>query len=349
VSSALKKIVQILLAVSVLAGCDSDPLYTEKRFVFGTLVEIKIYGAARERAQEAAAAAFADLQEMDRTLSAWKPGALGRTNQLLSTGEWFTVATSVLPTLEESKKLYRASDGLFNPAIGKLIGLWGFHSDELPQMPPSPAAVADLVARHPAMDDVELDGLRTRGHNPAVQLDFGAIAKGRGVDVAMDRLRSLGIRNALVDAGGDLRVLGQHGDRSWRIGVRRPRDDGVFASVDMKTDEVIFTSGDYERFFEYAGKRYHHIIDPRDGYPARGVRSVTVLHELGSTADAAATALFVAGPARWQEVARRMGIDRVMLVDDDGRIHISRAMAQRVQFLDTPPPELQVVDLDAQR
>jgi len=110
---------------------------------------------------------------------------------------------------------------------------------------------------------------------------------------------------------------------------------------------VIFTSGDYERFFEYEGKRYHHIIDPRDGYPARGTRSVTVLHERGSTADAAATALFVAGPSRWQEIARRMGIDRVMLVDDRGQIHISLAMAQRVQFLDSPPPTLQVVDLHA--
>jgi thiamine biosynthesis lipoprotein len=336
-----------MVAISLLAGCSGDPLYTEKRFVFGTLVEIKIYGTPQARAQQAAAAAFADLQEMDRTLSAWKPGSLGRTNQLLPTGEWFTVATSVLPTLEASKKLYRASDGLFNPAIGKLVGLWGFHSDELPQKPPTPEAVAQLVAQHPTMDDVELDGLRARGRNPAVQLDFGAIAKGRGVDVAIDRLRSLGIHDALVDAGGDLRVLGRHGDRPWRIGVRRPRGKGVFASVDMDTGEVIFTSGDYERFFEYEGRHYHHIIDPRDGYPARGTRSVTVLHDNGAAADAAATALFVAGPSRWQDIARRMGIDRVMLVDDDGQIHISRAMAQRVRFLDSPPPALQVVDLDA--
>ena len=99
-------------------------------------------------------------------------------------------------------------------------------------------------------------------------------------------------------------------------------------------DESLFTSGDYDRNFIYEGKTYHHIIDPRTGYPAEGTRSVTVAHTDATTADAAATALFVAGPDHWHEVARRMGMRYVLLVDSEGTVHMNPAMAERLELVD---------------
>ncbi len=195
------------------------------------------------------------------------------------------------------------------------------------------------------MDDLILDGGQLRSTNPAAQLDFGAIAKGYGVDLAIARLRELGIQNAIINAGGNLRAIGKHGDRPWRIGIRNPRGEGVLASIETHGDESILTSGDYERFYEYQGKRYHHIIDPRNGYPATGVISVTVIADDAATADAASTALFVAGPQRWHEIVKKLGITQVMLIDDKGRMVVTPAMAKRIRFEVDPPPNVTVTPL----
>ena len=182
------------------------------------------------------------------------------------------------------------------------------------------------------MDDLELNGQQLHSNNPTVQLNFGAFAKGYAIDLSFDYLESIGINNAVINAGGDLSVRGRHGDRPWKIGIRHPREDHVIAWLEARDGESIFTSGDYERYFDYQGKRYHHILDPRTGYPAEGSSSVTVIHHNAGIADAAATALFVAGPKQWQEIAESMGIEYVMLVNTSGSIYMTAKMAKRIHF-----------------
>ncbi|NOZ09788.1 MAG: FAD:protein FMN transferase [Gammaproteobacteria bacterium] len=322
-------------------GCERTPLYQEKRFIFGTLVEIKIYGESRQQAQQAATDVFADLQRLHVALHPWQQGALSRTNALLTTGEWFSVAPTVLPVVEQAKRLYQQSDGLFDPAIGQLIGLWGFHGDTPSTAPPDDAAIETLLKNKASMKDIELNGIFMRGHNPKVQLDLSGIAKGHAVQVGLSRLKAMGIHNALIDAGGDLGVIGRHGQRPWKIAIRHPRQKGVLATLDLKPNEYIFTSGDYERFFKHAGKRYHHALNPRTGRPAQGLQSVTIIHNDGPTADAAATALFVAGPKYWYAIAKKMGLRYVMLVKEDGQVLMSPAMAKRVQITVKPSPTIE--------
>jgi len=232
-----------------------------------------------------------------------------------------------------SKDLFVNSNGLFNPAIGNLINLWQMHRhDESDISPPDAADIDRLVAQDPDMSDIHIDGTLVESRNPGVQLSLGAFAKGYAIDLAMQYLQSQGIENAVINAGGDLRVIGQHGERPWRIGIRHPRKDGVIAWLDTEPDESIFTSGDYERFYMYDGKRYHHILDPRTGYPATDSISVTVIHHDAGIADAAATALFVAGPEHWHEIARAMDIKYVMLIDAGFRIHMNPAMQKRIHL-----------------
>lgn len=329
----------LVLVTLLLSACapKPDPVHKEQILAMGTLVDITLWGVNDKLAQKAFATANADFNYMQTAWHPWKPGPMGRTNQLLATGAKFSANPSVLPLIIEAKRLYHESDGLFNPAVGRFIGLWGFHADIPPKGPPPPkAAIQKLLDAHPSMDDIHIQGITMWCDNPAVQVDLGGFAKGYAVDQVMNQLEAMGVKNAIINAGGDLRAIGSHGGRPWRIGIRNPRGGGVLAEVDVQGDESVFTSGDYERYYIYKGVRYHHIIDPRTGYPARGTTSATVLHTNAGVADAAATALLIAGPKDWYHVAKSMGIKYAMIVDSQGTIYMNPAMAKRLHFEHKP-------------
>lgn len=329
--------VLVLLALStlLLTGCERGaPTYQTRFLAFGTLVDLTIAGADDDQARQAASLIEQDFLRMHRSWHAWDPGPLGRVNRLLKTGGRFSAPPSVLPLIQLGKKLSARSDGLFNPAIGQLIAAWGFHSSDPEGAHPPPAELIEqLVTANPRMEDIRIDGIQLQCDNPAVQLDFGAFGKGYGIDLAIDHLRELGIDNAIINTGGDLRAIGNHNGVPWRIAIRSPDGKGVIGTLGISGDESVFTSGDYERNFVWKGKRYHHIIDPRTGYPAQGTTSVTVIHSDSATADAAATALFIAGPEQWYAIARQMGIRYVLLIDDQGRLHMNPAMQQRLKLI----------------
>ena len=327
----------LLLPLLLLLGaCHPEQGPYHSRFLaFGTLVDITITGVPPDQAETAATAIEKDFQRMHRSWHAWDPGPLGRVNTLLETGGWFAAPPSVLPLVRLGKQLSAASDGLFDPAIGRLIQLWGFHtSDPEGARPPPAAQIRALLEQHPRMQDIDIDGIRMRSRNPAVKLDFGAFGKGYGIDLAMQHLQELGIENAIINTGGDLRAIGDRQGVPWKIAIRRPSGSGVLGIVETRGDESVFTSGDYERMFVWEGKRYSHIIDPRTGYPAEGTSSVTVIHDDSAVADAAATALFIAGPEHWYGIARRMGIRYVLLVDDEGTLYMNPAMRERLELVD---------------
>ena len=325
-----------LLPLLLLSGCHPDRGVHNSRFLaFGTLVDLTMADVSREQAEAAASAIEQDFQRMNRAWHAWNPGPLGRVNKLLETGGWFSAPPSILPLVQRGKALSAVSDDLFNPAIGRLIEAWGFLRDDPENgRPPPPERIRELLRQNPRMGDIDIDGIRMRSRNPAVRLDFGAFAKGYGIDLAVAHLRELGIDNAILNAGGDLRAIGSRLGVPWRIAIRRPGGSGMLGVVEVEGDESVFTSGDYERKFEWEGRRYSHIIDPRSGWPARGTTSVTVIHDDSTTADAAATALFVAGPDHWYRLARRMGLRYVLLVDDSGTLHMNPAMQRRLQLVD---------------
>lgn len=335
----------LVLTITLLCMACSpqdEPVYHDQFFAFGTLIDVTLYDVDPDTASRASRELEELFRRMHSDWHAWHPGLLQQTNAQLATLESFTADPAILPLIVEANRLSVISNGLFNPTIGKLVALWGFHSDDLPQGPPPDAdAIKTLVTQAPAAADVSVDGNRVTNHNPSVQYDLGAFAKGYAIDRGIELLQTNGIHNAILNAGGDLRVIGRHGDRPWRIGIRQPRQPGVLAAIELSGDESVFTSGDYERYYEFDGKRYHHIIDPRNGYPAGETISVTVIHSDAATADAAATALFVAGPQLWADIARQMGIHYVMLIDREGAVYMNPAMQSRVVF-DTQPRRIEL-------
>ena len=325
-----------------LSACsrDAEPVHQEQILVFGTLVDITLWGVNDDQAQQATAAVISTLNKLHHRWHAWEPGPLTEINARLSRGETVTLDPDQVEVIRGAQQLSQQSGDLFNPAIGRLIALWGFHSDDRPSTipPPTPQAIQQLVAQHPTMEDLHLDGNKLRSDNPAVQFDFGAYVKSYGVDRAIDQLRQHGVANAIVNAGGDLRAIGSRGDRPWRIGIRDPRGPGILASVEIRGDESVFTSGDYERFFVYQGKRYHHIIDPRSGYPPDGAMSATVIYPGGGVGGGASTALMVAGPKDWLKVVRGMHLKQAMLVAADRKVYLTPVLAKRIHFEVDPPP-----------
>jgi thiamine biosynthesis lipoprotein len=188
------------------------------------------------------------------------------------------------------------------------------------------------------MRDLTVRGSEVTSANAAVQLDFGGYAKGYALDRAAEILRAAGIRNALINVGGNAMALGRHGERPWRVALEAPRGTGLLATLELNDGEAIGTSGDYRRYYEIDGKRYSHIIDPRTGYPVAGVESVTVLvaggEGAGALSDAASKPIFIEGRSGWKEAAKRMGVSRALLVDSEGVVHVTPEMKRRLQFSD---------------
>ena len=339
----------LIIPLIALSGCSRAEPETRIRFTaMGTLVEVTIFGTAEQEAEAVAREVEALFGDLQRRWDPWHDGQLGRINATAGTGQVPEVSIELADMLDRAAQISRDSQGLFDPAIGGLIRLWGFQDgDNPPTEPPS----ATEIER--ALDDsrpfTELwDGRDRSLRLPAgTAIDLGGFAKGEAVDLAIELIRARGITDAIVNAGGDLRAIGRHGDRNWRIGIRDPRDQDVLAAIEVAGDESVFTSGDYERYFIYDERRYHHILDPRDGQPSRGTVSVTVLHTEAALADAAATALFVAGPQQWEETARLLGLDRVMLIADSGTIYLTPEMEKRVRLREAAASAVVVRSLES--
>jgi len=323
----------LFLTIS-LSACGRHPVDHQSRFfVFGTIVDVTIRSDDPGKVDRAFGEIGGLFQALHRDLHAWEPGRLTEVNQAFSEGRAIRADEDIVELVRRSQEIEAATGGRFNPAIGGLIGLWGFHTSEFPILGPPPGsdAIQAWVDRRPSSRDIRIDGLVLSSSNPAVQLDFGGIAKGYAIDRACLVLQRLGLVDAIVNAGGDLRTMGRHGDRPWRVAIRNPHG-GIIGTLESQGGEAIFTSGNYERFRQDREERYPHILDPRTGWPVRELSSVTVVASEGVLADAAATALTVAGTKDWAEVASSLGLKQVLLVDDAGTVYLTPAMRDRVHL-----------------
>jgi thiamine biosynthesis lipoprotein len=336
----------VFFCLVLLNGCQREQEHSAQLFVFGTIIELKLWGASPEEASQA----FSEIQEMfqgmHRDWHAWEPGRLTEINKAFEEGRPAIADEDIVEMVRRSQEIEALTNGRFNPAIGALIRLWGFHTSDYPieGPPPTQVQINQILDLKPSSRDIHISGLEMRSDNPAVQLDFGGIAKGYAVDLTIARLRAMGINNAIVNAGGDLRAMGSHGDRPWRVAVRKP-GGGNIGSIQVRGDESIFTSGNYERFRQDQLKRYPHIIDPGTGWPAKDIASVTLITNEGLLADAAATALVVAGLEGWPEVARALKLDKVAVVDESGTVYLTSEMEQRIEFSGDVEPVIIDIDL----
>lgn len=325
----------LVLGLLLTSACEPrpEPVYRQQLFAFGTLIDITTYGADTPEARNAVQAVDTMYQQQHRDWHAWKRGALDDLNRAIAAGEPRQTDPSIVYLIHQGQTFEHLSDGLFNPAIGELLALWGFQQDIPPDgRTPSPQQIRDWMSNQPSSLQLEIDDSTISSPNPHVRLDFGGFAKGYSVGKAVELLEQHGIRNLIVNAGGDLCLRGNRGGAPWRIGIRHPGGDGTLATLSLQGAACVFTSGDYERYLTADGQRYHHILDPRSGYPATGTRSVTVIADDPALADAAATAVFIAGAERWQAIAVSMGVTDVLRIDDQDVAWVTPGLAEHLSF-----------------
>jgi len=290
--------------------------------------------AAGAGAATAVARIEAEFRQADRDWYAFGTGELAAVNARLARGEPAPVSAALAPLIRRAIELHALSGGRFDPGVCALVRLWQFDSEEALASaagPPPADEIRALRARQATLADLRFDG-RTLAADRPLCIDLGGMAKGTALAAAGRILASQGIGNALVDIGGSTQLaIGSRGERPWTIGILHPRKNRVLARLALAPGEAASTSGDYER--GYVGEdehRYHHILDPRTGEPTTGAAAVTVVSRDPETADAASTALMVAGPDDFVAVAAALGVDTALLITTAGELLATPAMTARL-------------------
>jgi len=327
----------LTLLVSALSGCVGAPtgqesaVVTRAQMQMGTLVKITAVARSEAVAQAAATAGFAEIRRLEELLSTWIPTSeLSRVNA--SAGAMpVHVSPETLTVVQRAVQAAEMTDGGFNIAIGPAVDAWRVTEgqripteSELDALRP----LVDLMAVHADVQEQTIY-LEKRG----MRIDVGGIGKGYAADQAVDALRRAGAVAGVVALSGDIKTFGRlPGGKMFPVGIQHPRKDGsVLAWIDLQ-DEAISTAGDYERFFEREGVRYHHILDPRTLQPARRCQSVTVIAREGVWADGLDTGIFVMGPERGMELVERLPDVEAIIVDQDGRLLVSSGLKQRIRL-----------------
>ncbi|MDR3086950.1 MAG: FAD:protein FMN transferase [Azoarcus sp.] len=334
----------LLLTFLLLAACSRPALHHRESYVFGTRVEILVAGVNEARARPAASSVLQEFDRLHRTYHAWHPSELSDLSAALAEGKTLQVSSEMAALLDETKRFSALGDGLFDPGIGQLIGLWGFQSDDFKAALPDPSLLAEWRENRAGIADLLVDGQIIGSRSRRVALDLGGYLKGYALDRAAAILREQGINNALINIGGNIMALGSKNGVPWNVGIQHPRQPGPLATLQLHDGEAIGTSGDYQRFFESGGKRYCHLLDPVSAEPVMHTQALTVLisprSAAGTLSDMATKPLFIAG-ARWPELAVKLGVDQVLRIDAAGKITVSPKMRERLEFAnDASKPEL---------
>lgn len=310
----------ITLIVAVLALSwwrlqPADESLRRTRLLMGTVVEIVARG---EQADDAIEAAFAEMARLEKLLSRHLEDS--DVSRLSASEKGGRVAAETAEVIALGLDVARISHGAFDLTLGRVKALWKMESDA--PLVPSQQELADALSGV-GPQALTLTGEQVSKRSPELQVDLGGIAKGYIVDRAVATLKQQGIRSAAVNAGGDMYLLGPNQDRPWRIGIQHPRDSQAVLATVSVSDRAVVTSGDYERFFERDGVRYHHIFDPQSGLPSQLCQSVSILAESVALGDALATAVFVLGPRAGLKLIEKYPQTEALIVAADGTLHQS--------------------------
>lgn len=326
-----------LTSTSWLGGCTRPVDMQEVGFsVFGQLWRLRFANTDAALINEAVSLAESWVEPLYQQIHPYKESELTAVNQQLKQHGQAELTPTLIELYNASRYLFEATDGLFDPSIGRLIALWGFHQDGGPgaHQPPKPEVLEEWQKKAVDLAQTRLEGTTLYTDNSAVAFDFNAIAEGFAVSHLLGKLKALGVQNCLIDPGGDITALGQAGRRSWRIGIEHPRKRRVMGSIALADGESIATSGDYEHQFEYQGQRFGHIIHPKTAYPAERLASVTTTGAKPIYCDGATTALMLTDPEQDQrlieQIMQRCQLSRILMTDLHGNHWANQAMLDSI-------------------
>lgn len=333
----------------LLAGCSKqERIYKESRIAMDTICTITVVSSSKRQAKEAVDAGFTEIKRLEGLLNFFSPDSEITAINRSSGYKPVRVSKETLNIIKKAVRISDYTNGAFDLAIGPLTRLWGFSDKTIPDVPKAQKIknILPLVdyRKIKINDSTSEIFLEKRG----MELDPGGISKGYAADKAIEVIKSSGIKAALVAIGGDIRGFGLKPDGSpWRVGIQNPRpksglkaqgspplaegvgdEEDVFVTFYLK-DMAVSTSGDYQRFFIKEGRRYHHIFNPKTGFPAEGVISVSVIAPEGYMADALSTGIFVLGSEKGIKLLESLGISGI-IVDMNKRIFYTKDLQGKI-------------------
>ena len=298
----------------------NDGWHSRDEAIMGTAIRVELWCEDARAAQAAMAAVMDEMHRIDRAMSPHKPDSeLSRINRDAGHSA-VPLSDEMYGLIERALAFSRLSDGAFDITFASVGNLYDYREGTEPDALAFERGRAAIGWRHLVLDP---KARTLRFAREGMRIDLGGFAKGHAVDNAVAILGELGVRHAIVSAGGDSRVLGDRRGRPWSVAIRDPRREGGVVAVLPLEDTAISTSGDYERYFERDGVRCHHLIDPRSGRSPDALRSVTILAPDGLTAEGLSKTVFVLGAQRGLELIESLdGVDAVV-VDAQGALHYS--------------------------
>jgi thiamine biosynthesis lipoprotein len=322
-----------------ISGCGKKE-YSKVEFLMDTVVEIKVYHKKKAEAEKAINSSMEEMKKVEQKMSCFFSGSeVSRINKdafleekkgsLLVEG-WIPVSDELFSLLKESVLLSKLTKGCFDITIYPLWKIWKFEGENIEV--PSKEKI-ERVLELVAYKNMILQNGKISFAKKGMGIDLGGIAKGYAVDAAIKVLKDKNINSAIVNAGGDMYVLGRKQGKSWRIGIRHPRREGEILGTIEVEDKAIVTSGDYERFFFSGGKKYHHIINPKTGYPADECQSVTIVAKEATFADGLATGIFVLGPKEGMALIENLEGVEGIIVNKEGDVSVSSGLVSKIEYV----------------
>lgn len=288
--------------------------------IMGTRVTVELWHEDPEQAQQAIRAVMDEMQRINRLMSPYIDDSnLSRINREASKTPVET-DPELLQLIMRSMEISELTNGAFDITFASAGHLYDYRKGQRPDEQQIAAALPSISYKHIQVDP---EAGTVRFDRQGVKIDLGGIAKGYAVDLSLQVLADRGIEHAIVTAGGDSRVLGEHQGRPWTVGIRAPRDPDAVIAILPLVDSAISTSGDYERFFIEDGVRYHHILNPATGHSVDTVRSASVIGPDATTTDALSTSVFVLGTRKGLALVDSLPEIEAVIVDSNGNMHYS--------------------------
>ena len=317
--------VALMLSVGVPAAAHAEWYRHVEDGIMGTRISMEFWAEDPALAQRAIDGVLGEMRRIDELMSTYKPTSQLSIVNAQAASHPVPVTPELFELLETSLEYSRITEGAFDITYASVGYLYDFRRHIHPTEAAIDKALPAISYRHVLLDR---EHTTVRFSQPGVRIDLGGIAKGHSVDRAIAILEALGIKHAVVSAGGDSRIIGDRFGKPWIIGIRNPRaadPDAVITRIPL-VDAAVSTSGDYERFFDENGVRYHHIIDPKTGHSASKVLSATIIGPTATRTDGLSKTAFVLGPEECIRLIDRLGDVDAILVTPDGRVLYSKGL-----------------------
>jgi thiamine biosynthesis lipoprotein len=291
--------------------------------IMGTRVTVELWAEDARAGNEAIDAVIAEMERIDREMSTYKPDSEVSRVNAQATKQSLKISAELFELLKTSIEYSELTGGAFDVTYASVGFMYDFRAHQKPTDAQIQSALPAVNYKHIVLDEK----YRTvRFTHPNVRIDLGGIGKGHAVDRGIAILRARGVDHALITAGGDSRIIGDRFGKPWIIGIRHPDDKAKLIAKIPLEDTAISTSGDYERYFDENGRRYHHILDPRTGRSASKVRSATILAPTATRTDGLSKTAFVLGPEEAMKIYNKLPDVDAILVTPEGKVLYSKGI-----------------------